>query len=69
MKNKKRLALFLLLCIGGINLFAQNENTITISGQVWNVVYRSYSDVGKKRTTQKPLNENFKCYYFSDIFG
>jgi len=34
MKNKKRLSLFLFLCILGINLFAQNENTITISGQV-----------------------------------
>ena len=34
MKNKKRLSVFLFLCILGINLFAQNENTITISGQV-----------------------------------
>jgi len=34
MKNKKRLSLFLFVCILGINLFAQNENTITISGQV-----------------------------------
>ena len=34
MKNKKRLSLSLFLCILGINLFAQNENTITISGQV-----------------------------------
>jgi hypothetical protein len=28
----------------------------------WNVVYWS-SDGGKKRTTQKPLNETFKCYF------
>ena len=34
MENKKRLSLFLFLCIWGINLFAQNKNTITISGQV-----------------------------------
>ena len=34
MENKKRLSLFLFLCIWGINLFAQNGNTITISGQV-----------------------------------
>ncbi|MCL2682845.1 MAG: carboxypeptidase-like regulatory domain-containing protein [Bacteroidales bacterium] len=34
MKHKTQIALFSLIFILGINLFAQNENTITISGQV-----------------------------------
>jgi hypothetical protein len=34
----------------------------------WNIVYWS-SDGGKKCTTQKPLNENFKCYFSYNTLG
>jgi hypothetical protein len=45
----------------GISKFGEEFDCSYKKG--WNVVYYFYDGVKTKSTTQKPLNENFKCYF------
>jgi hypothetical protein len=68
MKNKKRISLFLFLCILGTNLFSQNESTVTISGQVTDfdgnpidnsVVILKHKDFSNAYETYSDINGNY----------